>query len=636
MESGLFQKGAAEGAGCILLQQAQVGEPNAAPKAKEPPQMPPSAAKEFSVSSGPQQTLILGADDPKTENPEAGFKFQLLLNTRGAAIARATFSDGEGKGFDNRNQKNPEPLEILTPVRDVMSMANGGFVFDQYGQQLPLDKVSWKSTGIETDANGTETAKFEAVINNKAAKEPVVKLVKSYSVSPGSYLVECKLSVENLGAAAEKIHFNVAGPVGIGKEDPRADDRKAIAAFRKQTGEIIAERLDITKFNRKATFEERELVAKDGGEFLWTAIVNKYFAAVMVAAPDEGKAAADWVGAKTARFYNPDGAKGGGDENIGVAVRTTSTTLGAAGGAESSKEYRFNLYLGPKDKRLFDKSEYYRELGLMHTIDFRTCCCPAGLIGPLAFGILALMEWMYKFIPNYGIVIIILVFVVRIILHPLTKKSQVSMSKMGKLGPRAEEIKKKYANNKQEMNKELMALYKEQGASPIMGMLPMFAQMPIWIALWSAIYAGIALRGARFDPWWITDLSAPDSLFTFPRTLPFIGDSFNLLPILMGVAFWLQQKMTPQPAATSPQMESQQKMMKIMMPVLFPVMLYNGPAGVNLYIMSSVFAGAIEQKVIKKHIQQKDEAEAKGLISATAKTGGKVKKKKPKPFFRTH
>ncbi|MEK7993546.1 MAG: membrane protein insertase YidC, partial [Planctomycetota bacterium] len=241
------------------------------------------------------------------------------------------------------------------------------------------------------------------------------------------------------------------------------------------------------------------------------------------------------------------------------------------------------------------------------------------------------------FIPNYGVVIIILVFLMRLVLHPVTKKSQVSMSKMSKLAPRAEEIKKKYANNKAEMNKQMMALYREQGASPIMGMLPMIVQMPIWIALWSAVYASIDLRGAAFLPFWITDLSAPDALFRFPAfTLPLFGtlDSFNLLPILMGVAFYLQQKLMPSPAAANPQAAQQQKMMQIMLPLMFPLMLYKGPSGVNLYIMASTFAGVIEQHVIRKHIQEKEKAEVEGLVSATSKTGGKVKKKKPKPFFK--
>jgi len=214
------------------------------------------------------------------------------------------------------------------------------------------------------------------------------------------------------------------------------------------------------------------------------------------------------------------------------------------------------------------------------------------------------------------------------------------MHKMGKLGPKAEEIKKRYANNKAEMNKQLMALYREQGASPIMGFLPMLLQMPIWIALWTAVNSSIDLRGQAFLPVWITDLAAPDSLITFPKVLvlPWLGwkiAGVNLLPILMGVAFYLQQKFTPtQTTASNPQMAQQQKMMMWMMPIMFPLMLYNTASGVNLYIMTSTFAGVWEQKVILRHIKEREEAEAKGLVAVTSKTGGKVKKKKPKPLFK--
>ena len=185
-----------------------------------------------------------------------------------------------------------------------------------------------------------------------------------------------------------------------------------------------------------------------------------------------------------------------------------------------------------------------------------------------------------------------------------------------------------------------MALYKEQGASPIMGFLPMFVQMPIWISLYSAIYASIALRGAPFLPFWITDLSAPDALVRFSTVIvPLLGwkiQSFNLLPLLMGVAFYLQQKLMPSQAsaASNPQMAQQQKMMMFMMPLMFPLMLYKAPSGLNLYIMASTFAGVIEQYVIRKHIREKDEAESLGLVAVTSKTGGKVKKKKPKPFYK--
>ena len=104
---------------------------------------------------------------------------------------------------------------------------------------------------------------------------------------------------------------------------------------------------------------------------------------------------------------------------------------------------------------------------------------------------------------------------------------------------------------------------------------------------------------------------------------------------MMGVAFYLQQKFTPTPgAATNPQVAQQQKMMMWMMPVMFPLMLYNTASGVNLYIMTSTFAGVYEQRIIARHIREKEEAEAQGLVAVTSKTGGKVKKKRPKPFFK--
>ncbi len=105
----------------------------------------------------------------------------------------------------------------------------------------------------------------------------------------------------------------------------------------------------------------------------------------------------------------------------------------------------------------------------------------------------------------------------------------------------------------------------------------------------------------------------------------------------MGVAFYLQQKLMPKQATadTNPQMAQQQKMMMIMMPLLFPLMLYKAPSGLNLYIMASTFAGVIEQYVIRKHIREKEQQQQIGLVAVTSKTGGKVKKKKPKPFYKS-
>ncbi|MHC4679878.1 MAG: membrane protein insertase YidC [Planctomycetota bacterium] len=698
IESGLFEDSSQIGRGCILLQQVAENEQPEAESAPEEAPAPSTAQLRaarniaFGADNAPARTVILGATDPNTENADTGFKFQLELSSKGAAIRRAIFSNGpdnrgRASGFDDRDHKDPQPLVIISPIPDrtggeVLTMANAEFVFVEHQLQLPLDRLDWKSSRVETAGDGSQTARFEAIIKVQGTNEAVLKLTKTYEVRRDSYLLDCDITIENVSDAEQRVRFRLVGPSGLGREGFRSDMRKVVAGFRervsetrrpagdektRQIGPVSLDRRGIIKAQENLEKAKKNLamakslnmaeedigeaekaldkailetqLTKPGWDFLWAAAVNKYFAAIAVPVPEAGTDYCDWMPARTGRFYNPDGdvKADSGDETVGLDLDIAASTLAA----EASKTYRFQLYIGPKDKSLFDKNEHYHELGFIHTISFMPCiCCPAWMINPLAFGILALMKLMYTVVRNYGVVIIILVFLMRLVMHPVTKKSQVSMSKMSTLAPKVEEIKKKYANNKAEMNKQMMALYREQGASPVMGMLPMMVQMPIWIALWSAVYASIDLRGAAFLPFWITDLSAPDALFRFPAvTLPLFGklDSFNLLPILMGVAFYLQQRLMPSQAgaAANPQMAQQQKMMKIMLPLMFPLFLYKGPSGVNLYIMASTFAGVIEQHVIRKHIREKEEAESKGLVSATSKTGGKVKKKKPKPFFKT-
>jgi YidC/Oxa1 family membrane protein insertase len=663
VESGLFDNSHTIGKSCILLAQTAVNQgqetANAATIAEQ--RLEAADFTTFGADNAPARSVTLGSIDPKS-----GFKFELELDSKGAAINKATFSE-----FDDRDYKNPRPLVILSPVKlpdgsEVLSMANKEFVFVQQQLQLPLDKLSWKTGDVEKATDGSQRVCFEAIIKDQQGK-PFVKLTKTYKVATGSYLLDCDLTIENLSASEQKVRFNLTGPIGIGREDPRGDGRKIVGGFITSEGGVVSSRKGINttflgrnlglkdatnKYLQAKSKEDREqaekflrVIHKQGGvQFLWIAMTNKYFAAILRPEPDEGKNYCDWLTDKLGWFYNPDGDSkaDSGDETIGLNLKIASHTLAPFSQDNSSRAYNFQLYLGPKDKDHFAEVEKQlgQNLGFIETIDFMTCCCPVAMIRPISFGILALMKWMYGFIANYGVVIIILVFLMRLVMHPITKKSQVSMSKMSKLTPKAEEIRKKYANNKAEMNKQLMALYREQGATPIMSMLPMFVQMPIWIALWTAINTSIDLRGKPFLPFWITDLSAPDALFRFPViNLPLFGKvgSFNLLPILMGVAFYLQQKLMPKPeqASANPQVAQQQKMMMIMMPLFFPLVLYTAPSGVNLYIMASTFAGVVEQYVIRKHIREKEEAESKGLVAVTSKTGGKVKKKKPKPFFKT-
>jgi YidC/Oxa1 family membrane protein insertase len=632
------------GRGAILLQQTtEVPPPGPAVKSAEPNQPQPPApqlqapAVSFSAEGGPRQEASIGSTDKAS-----GFKYQLVVDSLGAGIRTATFSE-----YDTRTGKTRQPLVFLSPVqmggRTILSMASGALTFPNQRQRLRLDQFSWRSLGVQKLPEGGEAASFEATIVD-SDNRPVLKLTKTYRIQPDTYLLDCAFNIENLTNEAQKVQYDLTGPVGLEYEGVSTDMRKVVAGFRTPQGQVTSVRLDVAALSKAKTPERRSLNPRSSGEaFLWAAAVNRYFAAIVVPVPPDPNGYADWIAGKWGTYYDENGGRRDPRRSsIGLQLSSVEVTLSPAGQADNSRSFPFNFYIGPKDKSKFDKSAYYSRLGFVQTIDFMGCCCfPMSIISPLAFGILAVMKWMYFIIPNYGVVIIILVLLMRLALHPVTRYSQVAMSKMSKLAPRAEEIKKKYGNNKAEMNKKLMELYRQQGASPILGFLPMFVQIPIWVALWSAIYTTIDLRGAAFLPFWITDLSAPDAVWTWtPITIPLFGwtvHSLNLLPLLMGVAFYLQQKIMPmqQPsAATNPQLAQQQKIMMIMMPLLFPLMLYNAPSGVNLYIMASTFGGVFEQWVIKKHIQEKEEQETQGLVSATSKTGGKVKKKRPKPFYR--
>jgi YidC/Oxa1 family membrane protein insertase len=605
---------------------------------EEPVKLQPAPEANFTAVGGSPRDITLGSLDPNT-----GFKFLIELTSRGAAISKATLSE-----FDDRNIKNRQQLVLLATANrpdgtQAFSMANEAFVLADKQLKLRLDKLDWTSLDVKK-GDGSETAIFEAIIKDKATGKPAIKLTKTYSVTKGGYDVNCDLTIENLSSDEHKVQIDMAGPLGIQNEDPRADTRRIVSGFRDIQGEVVSNAFDIKKLTKAKTPEQRQLSIKNAG-FLWASVTNKYFAAILIPTPEPNTNFCNWLTDKLGWFANSVDISTSdiGQGNIGIDLKTTTFTFAEAGKPQSSKKLEFRLFLGPKDNTLFKKIQLYQSLGFIHTIDFMACCCPGAIIYPLGFGILALMNWLHGFWPyNYGIVIIILVLLVRLILHPLTRKSQVSMSEFAKFNalPEVLEIRKTYAKDMMEMNRRISEVQKKHGVSHsamLMGMLPMLVQMPIWIALYGAIYASIDLRGAGFLPFWITDLSAPDALFRFTAfNVPLFGriDSFNLLPILMGIAFYLQQKLTPTQAAATPEAAQQQKMMMIMMPVLFPLMLYTSPSGLNLYIMASTFGGVLEQYVIKKHIREKEELKEQGLVAVTSKTGGKVKKQKPKPFFK--
>jgi len=193
-----------------------------------------------------------------------------------------------------------------------------------------------------------------------------------------------------------------------------------------------------------------------------------------------------------------------------------------------------------------------------------------GFWRPIGTLILKIIIWIHGFWPHsYGLAIILLTLLIRMVFWPLNHKSMASTRHMQEVQPVIKAMKEKYKDDPQRQQKEMMAIYKEHKINPMGGCLPMLVQIPVFFALFVVLRGAIELRFSSFL--WISDLSTPENLFA--GVLPF---PINILPIFMGVTMWIQQRMTP---TSDPQ---QQKMM-MMMPVLFTFMFYSFPSGLSLY-----------------------------------------------------
>jgi YidC/Oxa1 family membrane protein insertase len=248
--------------------------------------------------------------------------------------------------------------------------------------------------------------------------------------------------------------------------------------------------------------------------------------------------------------------------------------------------YKYQLFMGPK------RIEELRNVGndLHKVVDF-------GWFDFIAKPCLWLMNLFYSVIPNYGVAIIILTLLVKILLWPLGQKSYKSMSEMKKIQPLMKEIREKYKDDKQRMNQEVMGLYRTYKINPLGGCLPMVVQLPVFFALYRMLYEAIELRHAPFFLW-IDDLAAPDRLFRFNFSVPFMEPPYGIpvLTIVMGASMLLQQKMSP------PMGDATQAKMMMFMPVIFTVIFINFSSGLVLYwLVNNILSIAQQYYTQKKY-----------------------------------
>jgi len=399
------------------------------------------------------------------------------------------------------------------------------------------------------------------------------KIVKTYRIPEGDYIVESGIEFHNKTNMSKLIDLSINSYVlemsnlngKEEKESPANARDKSLNEYVVNGAGGIYRKAGAFKFSSK---EKRE----EPGEVLWSGFRNRYFCALVKPQYDTGGYTVDPLG----------------DTQLRVGIKAKPTTILP----ESSARLDSIIYAGPEKVELlqeyrlgFEKIRKYYRFGLFDSI---------------AMIIDGLMRLIHKVVPNWGICIILISIIIYFSMYPLTLRSMVSMKKMQSLQPHIVKLKEKYKDNPQKMNKEMMGLYKEHKVNPLGGCLPMLLQMPVFIGLYQVLWRSVEFKGAHFL--WIKDLSEPDRLFILPFSMPFLGNEFNLLPVIMIVVMFFQQKLSAKNMViSSPEQAAQQKMMMTIMPVFLGFIFYKFASGLTLYFTMFYFFSTFTQwKMSKK------------------------------------
>ncbi len=436
-----------------------------------------------------------------------------------------------------------------------------------------------------------------------------VIITKRFTFVEDSYHVLFELKLRNDTASAARMSYRLLVANGIVEEISK----------RVPGGSVVAQRIEgnlkVSRDKPTAlTDEEPSKEYTAGGA--WAGLENMYFAVVV--APENKMTAGAIRSIIVERAFEPTGKsqepRGWGcqlnpesqppeksqvpepdkPELMNMRVLLVSSEIPLEPGQEIVHNYLF--FAGPKQDDVLGE---YEGFGFSNLLDY-------GWFGALSKVFLLILRGIHYVIPNWGIAIIILTLIVRACLHPVSRKSQMTMQKyqraMQKLKPKLDKLKDKHKNSKDKLTKETMKLYKEEGVSmfPAGGCLLMLLQIPVFIGLYWALSLSIELRQASFF-WWINDLSQSDCAFRLSSNIPLLGTPcINVLPMFMLAAMIFQQ--LTQPRAADPQQAQQQKMTMYIMLFVIGFIFYSMPSGLVLYFLTSTMVGIGETKLIKRKL----------------------------------
>ncbi len=465
--------------------------------------------------------------------------YKATITSRGARLKSFRL-----KNFRETSAPSSPPLEMIKTAQ---------------GAELPLGLLVSRGGSTIDDRNVDYQSDAPAVIQVRAGERPVVTfiaktrdgltLVKSFTFKADDYVFDLAAEVTDPAVTSDRIGFEMSQPL---TRHSRYDIPKIQADL---NDKAVAESEDQLKKG----------VAPMAGALTYAGFGDRYFLSAML--PEKA--------ADNTLIMNYDGAEG----QVEVLYPAQhGNTLRAAS----------QLYFGPKD------------LDVLEAINPKlSAAIELGWTRILALALLRTLKLFHRIAPNYGADIVLLTVAIRLLLLPMSIKSQRSMMRLQRLQPQVERLREKFKDDRDRLNREMVDLYKRNHVNPMGGCAPMALQLPIFIGLYYALSNAVELRHAPFVGW-IRDLSAPDCL-RIPGVppLPFTDcGGIPVLVILMGLSTFLQQWMSPQSADPS-----QQRMM-LMMPIIFTVMLVNFPAGLSLYYLSSNVVGVIQQYVLNREFQQ--------------------------------
>ncbi len=475
--------------------------------------------------------------------------------------------------------KQHSTKEDYVEMADNVTKANRAFSI-AFGdaQNAPIDETFNVKRISETEIG------FYRVFSVKNADGTLgtFTLAKQYSFRPDDYMFELKVTIDGsssfkglaVGQSAYTIRTSPQiGPTWKGKNDQYE--------FRKYYRMVDGKRkiVSVNQGQRKS----------DSAKASWAGVTGKYFS--LIALPESPLSALEYSA------VSPE------QDAIVDQIFLSRAPVSASRNTDTWK-----FYVGPRtDKYLSRYNVAMNNPYKLADAKLDSIVDSSGILAPLEVLLKVLMEFFFMLIPNWGVSIILLTVLTRLILFPLTKKSSEATLKMQEFQPKIQEIQEKYRNNPQKMNEEMAKFYKTAGYNPMSGCLPLLIQFPLLFAMYNLFNNYFEFRGALFIPGWIPDLSAGDSVLAFPFVLPVLNwTDLRLLPIIYLVSQLLFGKVTQTP--TSAQQNASMKIMIYGMPIFFFFIFYNAPAGLLLYWTFSNVLTLAQQLIINRMMHAKKEA----------------------------